>query len=335
VGATPFFALSYMPPAIAQTDIVSFPKSWNDWSLVVQKTIERYSGEKRIPDVYYEVWNEPDLFGSMKAGSYMTLYRASSVGAKRASGVLPFKFGGPATTGLYKNWVDLLLKVAEEERLRLDFISWHRYDTDPQRHIQDIIEVEGWIGQRPYFADLEVIVTEWGPYSDNNSMYDGISGAAHLLTVIRHQMGRINMAMLFSIKDGKDPSGQAFWGRWGLFTSDATGNKPKPRYTALVWLNSLGEERLNISGEGSWVNGIAARKGNTYQLILVNYDLQGKHSEAVPVKFTGLANGTYTYKEKYLSGGNKTLDVNASLGEVSQTVFLKANDSAFVELIPK
>src|SRR5690606_5022795 len=62
-GAKPYIALSYMPPAISSGDILAYPVHWSDWQLVVQKTIEHLSGTRKISDVYYEVWNEPDLFG--------------------------------------------------------------------------------------------------------------------------------------------------------------------------------------------------------------------------------------------------------------------------------
>lgn len=335
IGATPFFALSYMPPVIAKTDIVSSPKNWEEWSLVVERTIEHYSGEKKIPGVYYEVWNEPDLFGKMKVKEYIPLYRWAAVGARRADKVLAFKLGGPATTGLYKNWVEALLFVAEAEKLRLDFISWHRYDRNPAKFATDMTEVEGWIAGKPFFADIETLVTEWGPDSNNSPMYDGISGAAHLLSVVRQQMGRLNLGFMFSIKDGKDPNGQAMWGRWGFFSSDASGNKSKPRYTALQWLTSLGEERLAVSGEGSWVVGVATKKGKTVQVLLTNYDPGGVHSETVPVKIVGLPGANYSYREKFMSGGERNLTMAPVGGEVSFQLYMGINDSVFLELTEK
>jgi hypothetical protein len=113
-GAKPYIALSYMPPAIADGDIVSKPKRWADWQLVVQKTIEHVSGTLGIEDTYYEVWNEPDLFGGWKTygpKNYLDLYSYAAYGADAAaknSRVKDFKFGGPATTALYKTWFDNL-----------------------------------------------------------------------------------------------------------------------------------------------------------------------------------------------------------------------------------
>ncbi|MCI0532495.1 MAG: hypothetical protein L0Y74_11225, partial [candidate division Zixibacteria bacterium] len=130
-GAKPFLALSYMPPAISSGDIVAAPRDWNEWATVVQRTIEHYSGQKGLNNVYYEVWNEPDLFGGWKMGGskdYKTLYTYSAQGAARARGVKPFKLGGPGTTGLYRNWMDGFFPYVLKNNLRLDFFSWHRYD---------------------------------------------------------------------------------------------------------------------------------------------------------------------------------------------------------------
>src|SRR5260221_8671778 len=100
-GAKPYIALSYMPPAISSGDILAKPVNWSDWQLVVQKTIEHVSGTRHTPDVYYEVWNEPDLFGNWHyygAKNYLTLYEYAARGAANARGVQPFKIGGPAIT---------------------------------------------------------------------------------------------------------------------------------------------------------------------------------------------------------------------------------------------
>ena len=113
-----------MPLAISKGDIVDEPKDWNEWALTVQRTIEYYSGEKGIANVYYEVWNEPDLFGKWTMGGnkdYKKLYLYASRGAQAAQVSQTFKFGGPATTGLYKNWLDRFFPFILENQLRLDF----------------------------------------------------------------------------------------------------------------------------------------------------------------------------------------------------------------------
>ncbi len=72
-GAKPFFSLGYIPETISEDgSLIGKPKNWQEWSFLVQKTVERYSGRKTVlscgamydfwrTDIYYEVWNEPDL----------------------------------------------------------------------------------------------------------------------------------------------------------------------------------------------------------------------------------------------------------------------------------
>jgi len=88
MGATPVFALSYMPPQLSADGTVEGPPAdWNDWRQLVQQTILRYSGTNNfnLNNVYYEVWNEPDLFGNWKPDreprNYLTLYQQTATAA--------------------------------------------------------------------------------------------------------------------------------------------------------------------------------------------------------------------------------------------------------------
>ncbi len=175
----------------------------------------------------------------------------------RASNVNSFKLGGPATTALYKNWVDNFLNFAVNNNLKLDFYSWHRYDTELEQFEDDWKQIYEWIDAHPEKSDLELMITEWGHDSKNHAGYDGTFGAIHTLAGSRTMMGRIDRGFIFEIKDG--PGEQQYWGRWGLLTHEKFGTPvKKPRFRALEFLNSLGDNRVSISGEGSWVKGIGA-----------------------------------------------------------------------------
>jgi beta-xylosidase len=183
-GAKPFLSLSYMPSAISSGSEIDNPANWGDWELTVQRTVEHFSRDRGIADVYYEVWNEPDLFGSYKTygdKNYLNLYSHSVVGAGRAGGTKPYKIGGPATTALYENWVKSLLKFASNNNLRIDFLSWHKYSKDLGAYEKDIESVDKWLLDFPQYSDIELMITEIGPNSDNDKVYDGYFGAIHAL----------------------------------------------------------------------------------------------------------------------------------------------------------
>lgn len=335
-GAKPLLALSYMPAGLG-TDIISAPTDWNDWFSLVKATIEHYSGRnaKNIADVYYEVWNEPDLFGSFKTygdKNYLQLYRVSAQAAAAAANTQPFKLGGPATTGAYPNWIEALLNLVDAENLRLDFISWHRYSWEAEALSDDADLINRLLLKHPRLALIEKLVTEYGPDPKNNPAYDTGLGASHLLVSIRSMLGQVHKAFNFEIMDGADPAGQTFWGRYGLLTHHSTGLQSKPRYDLLLWLNRLEGQRLPVSGEGSWVKAIAVDSGNQLQVYLVNYDRGGTHQETVPVVITNLTPGSYQANYDWFKGKTQTKTVQITGGTFADQVILRPNDIVRISL---
>ena len=332
-GARPFIALSYTPPAIAVNgDITAPPENWAEWQLTVQKTIEHISGTLGITNVYYEVWNEPDLFGGYKtygSRNYLDLYRYAAKGDLAARNVQPHRFGGPAITALYKTWVDNLMQMVTNENLPLDFFSWHRYSTNIDQYRLDIAQVKQWMAPYPRGQNLELDITEWGHNSNNDPGYDGNFGAIHTIAVSTELEANINKAFVFEIQDGKDPAGQIRWGRWGIFDIN---NQPKPRYSALRFLDKIGPQRLQLLGKGTWVKGMASKDGDDTTLILANYDPVGRHSEITPVTFTNIAPGTYQVSQQSFGGGLNNQTVSTTAAQLRINVPMGANTAMFIRL---
>ncbi|MFH2022560.1 MAG: glycosyl hydrolase [Patescibacteria group bacterium] len=340
VGAKPFISLSYLPPAISRGDIVDQPVSYSDWTTVVQRTIEHVSGTRNTRDVYYEVWNEPDLFGGWKyygAKNYLELYKAAAIGVSRAQVRQTFKFGGPATTAPYKNWFDALATFTSENNLRFDFYSWHRYTTDINQYIDDMRQVQRWLTKYPmYESNLELIVTEWGHDSDNHAGYDGSYSAAHTVAGAISMIGVVDRAFVFEIQDGVDPAGNEFWGRWGLITAPGTNQKQKSRYQALIMLDSLPNQRIQLTGNGSAVKGLATQAENgSLQVILANFDSQATNWENVPVTFDQIQPGNYQIQLQYLSGRQATQRVATTAGILQTTIPMKPSDVVKLEFKPE
>ena len=341
VGAKPYISLSYMPPVISQGDIVDAPHNWEDWQLVVQRTIEHISGTRGIDEVYYEVWNEPDLFGGWKiwgSKNYLTMYTYAAVGARNAQqrpNIKNFYLGGPATTALYKNWFDALAKHAINNNLKYDFFSWHRYDHQLDVFNQDLVQVRSWLARYPQLAPtLELHITEWGPDSENHPAYDNTYGAAHAVAGAITLNQLVDKAFVFEIEDGKDPNNQEYWGRWGLLTHQDYGATPKPRYQSLIFLDKIGTQRLSVTGQGSWVKAIAARsdEGHT-QLIMANADIHGQNSELVPVSFTNLEPGTYSLRLEYFDGRTQSMRLITTTNIARAEVPMTPNSIVLGELI--
>lgn len=319
IGAKPFFALSYMPAEISSGDILAEPRDWNDWSRVVEATIEHYSGDLGIEGVYYEVWNEPDLFGNWKMGGkkdYKNLYYFAAKGAGAATNVKPFKFGGPAITGLYKNWIDNFFPYIQKNQLRMDFFSWHRYDLNPEKFREDIVNVDKWIESHPYFNNVEKIITEMGPRSEAGRENDTNVGAAHLVYIMRELAGRAKFGFNFSVS-----------GSWGVIG--------KPRFQALEYLGRLGPERLPLAGEGTWVKAIAARSNGKFQVVVTNYDRRSIHNEVVPVSFLGLKNKNFVVRMQTLGQEMRTSRAATSEAILQVNVPMAANSVTWIEIEPE
>jgi len=332
-GAKPFLSLSYMPIVISSGDMIAPAKDWSEWGQVVQATIEHYSGrsQKNIDGIIYEVWNEPDLFGGYKTyggKNYLEMYSASAKAAARAQNVNPFEIGGPATTGLYQNWEERLIKYVAGNDLRMDFLSWHRYSYDLEQYERDARQARKWAENIPALVNLKFYVTEWGHNSEVDPGYDEKFGAIHTLAGARVMMGSIDRAVLFEIKDG--PGAEKYWGRWGILTHEKFGTpEKKPRYHALQFLNNLGPYRLSVAGEGSWIKSIASTddKGNL-KIMVVNYDPKGLHSEAVPMTFENLPKGNFKITRTEFMGSSRTLNVATDAATWKTTEFFTSNSAA-------
>lgn len=336
-GAKPFLSLSYMPAAISRGSIIDPPNDWNEWGQVVQATIEHYSGRnnRNLSGVIYEVWNEPDLFGSYKTygdRNYLTMYEVSARAASRAANVNSFEIGGAAVTALYQNWLERLIKFVDANNLRLDFMSWHRYSTDIERFEQDANTAREWAAKIPALVNLKFYITEWGHDSANQAGYDTSFSAIHTLAASRVMVAKIQRAFVFEIKDG--PGNEKFWGRWGLLTHEKFGTpEKKPRYRALEFLNTLGPFRISLAGEGSWVKGIASTDNQgDIKLMVVNYDPGGQHSESVPITFENLPNGNFKYTRQNFLGRSNSLNVATTSATWKTTEFFGPNSAAMIML---
>jgi hypothetical protein len=331
-GAKPMLALSYMPPVIAKDgNIINPPNNWDEWAYVVQRTIEHFSGKanRNIPGMYYEVWNEPDLaqFGGWKLSgekNYLTLYRYAAIGAQNAKNVSSFSFGGPATTGLYKNWILALVNSGS----RLDFFSWHSYLMDPKQFDTDQKNLAQWLLPFPQYILLPKFVTEFGFTGAKDTRYNTMFAAAHMAAVAREIIsGGPTYLFTFQLKDGPNQENG-----WGLLGHESQGKKAKPRYFVSNFLQPISGTRLLLTGEGSWTSAVATIRDQTIRVLLINFNPKNSKSETVPVSFINLEPGTYTYREKFLLGRNVAFTETVIGTTLEKQLFMPINSVAMLEL---
>ena len=336
-GAKPFLSLSYMPSVISTGSEVDIPVSWKMWQNVVKNTIEHISGTDGlgISDVYYEVWNEPDLFGDFKMArekDYRYLYKYAALGSKEAQNTLPYKFGGPGITALYKAWFDGLLSFAGKENLRLDFFSWHRYSRNLGAYETDLKNLYLWSKTHPGSDRLEYIISESGITSENSPEYDGLLSAIHTLSLYAMTADINNLKVFtFEIKDG--PGESQFWGRWGLLTHEKFGEPvAKPRYEAFDFLNSMQGDIISVEGHGTWVKALATISENSLKLLIVNYDPFGKRFENVPIVIENLPYNNVILRTREFLGETKEFDIFLGHHKWKTSYLMKPNSAVILEI---
>ncbi len=337
-GAKPMLSISYVPASLSQNgQVAGEPSNWSEWGNLVQATAKHYSQDLNISDIYYEIYNEPDLFGGWKAEkspSYAQLYTISTKAVVTGAGSASFKVGGPATTGFYENWFKSLFKTASQNNLRLDFISWHQYGKNIQPYLDNLEKLNKLLTAYPQYFNIERIVSETGPNSEPDLWYDNSLSGIHLLSLSTQLAGKIHKLFSFEIVDGPSARPNGSLG-WGLISHPLNGANPKPRYLALQFLNQLTGNRLATSGDGSWVTSLAGKNGQAIQVLLVNYDQNNQHSETVPVTFDNLTPGSYQLSTKtYLDPQTRVVPLTVSSSTYTQQVFLEPNTAVLLTLSP-
>jgi hypothetical protein len=339
-GALPFFSLSYMPKALASGNEISPPQDYSEWELLVQKTIEHYSGKSNLNllNVYYEVWNEPDSFGRWTIGGskdYRNLYFWAVSGSQKAQNVNDFKIGGPAISSLNPTFMAAFLDYIGKNNLRLDFVSWHVYSFAPEKMAQESKLLDNLLALYPNLLGAQKIVSEWGIEAAKSYRHATNVSAAHTAATISCAARTIDLALAFEVKDNLYDTGYG----WGIITHELAGKKIKPRYQALWLLNFLKDTQVPTLGEGVNVYALATKdQEESISLLISNYSLFKQATKTVvPIIFNRLFNGVYQLKSYLLdsgieikAGSSKTLTVQG--GVVSDSIFMPKDSVAILEL---
>jgi xylan 1,4-beta-xylosidase len=109
---------------------------------------------------YWEIWNETE-FPDMWTGTqeqYFDLYKTAATAIKAHDPSL--KVGGPAATHIQSKRVEPFLAFCREQKLPLDFFSWHAYHGDPQALVDDAAAARRLLDQYG-FAKTESHMNEW------------------------------------------------------------------------------------------------------------------------------------------------------------------------------
>jgi hypothetical protein len=296
--------------AVPNNERQSAPKDYGAWEDLCFRAAQRCAERgHRVP--FWEVWNEvntgwlkpgPEDTGSeafrnlyaqaigkeatnqgvvRRFEAYCKLYRATAQGVRRADPRA--KVGGPAlASGPFENserghcfhgrgFARGLMLWCQQEKLPLDFVSWHEYFQGADVFAKEAAEFRRDLADFPELARTvgSFMITEWNQawWADRPQDHEvGAAWAAHCVTraFIPHGIDR---PCFFYVKQGD----MNFRGDYALLLKD---NTPKAAYNVAKIFNQLSGQWLKVEGGDGEVSAVAAWDAGRARLavVLVNFN---------------------------------------------------------------
>jgi hypothetical protein len=251
MGAEPFLDLSYMPPALNPESRLLPPRNWPDWAKLVNTTVRHFNGDRGLGLHYWEVWNEPNLWGAWQGSypQYLELYDQArrAIEDRDPHAVV----GGPALSLYEETALDWLLGFESQQTDggAVGFLSWHAYGWTPAQMAAQTTAARALAARKRPGAPLELMITEVGVRTGGpgdtsvDNQADTPTAAVHLLASIQAlEAAGLDKLFVFELRDGPHAGGE-FWGRFGILTNHL---HPKPIYHALRAYAQLGPDLLPV-----------------------------------------------------------------------------------------
>ncbi len=213
VGTEPFFRLGVSIEHAPVKRHIYPPKDFAKWARICEHIIRHYTegwaGGFTWKIDYWEIWNEADGHGNMWLGTPEQYYAFYTVAARHLKACFPhLKIGGGAfCRGVNEFTINFMKYLAAEngkteERVPLDFYSWHRYFAEIDKMTDEATATDAMLAEYGY-ADAESILNEWnymlswskeGQAESYRRMKNHI-GAAHHAAVLCAMQQETNIAL--------------------------------------------------------------------------------------------------------------------------------------------
>ena len=275
-GATPLMNIDFKPRLLYPTidEKIVDPTSYQQWEQLIYEMVRHY--KQRGSEIqYWEVANEPDIGENggcpylFTPENYTRYYQHTAAAIRRADPTA--KVGGPALANSRSPILPAFLDFAENTKVPLDFVSWHIYNSDPQRVRATIDFVHDLLKKHPSLHP-ETILNEWNMALRDPPQDPQFQPCYIVETVYQMKEGGLDYSCYYHIRDYQidfdsfarfmSPRGVALMARWwnrstqwdGLFDY---GGRTRPSYYAFKLLSRLTGERLKLDSPEGVVHGLA------------------------------------------------------------------------------
>ncbi len=316
-GSKPFFRLGVSIEHAPVKRHVFPPKDYMKWARICEHIIlhynEGWANGYHWDIKYWEIWNEADGGSNMWVGSPEAFYELYCTGASYLKSRFPhLKIGGCGFTRAKNTFTENFFKYisAVEERVPLDFYSWHRYFTDPQVMLKEAGFARELLEKYGY-SDTESIFDEWNYMRDWNDQFDSYPtiknhvGASYCAAVLCSMQTKtdIDAAMYFEADVIKEWCGLFEVTHMAIARQKAIVGPLKPFFSfkAFNALYSAGNE-IDVCCSNEGLYACAATSEENCGMLLTNYG-----AEADELHFS-LSNLPNTNVEVRVTDKDKTFE---------------------------
>lgn len=196
------------------------PKDFKKWAVVCEHIIrhmnEGWADGHNFGIRYWEIWNEPDLYGKCWLGTPEQFYELFSITARHLKSCFPeLKIGGPAVCGFNEGWLRGFFDKMRSDNVPLDFYSWHIYARDVSAVVNEAKRHRAILDEYGY-TEAETILDEWNyvrGWSGDDWKYsidtiNNIKGAAFTAAVMTAcQSAPVDMLMYYDARTNSSMNG--------------------------------------------------------------------------------------------------------------------------------
>jgi hypothetical protein len=284
------------------------------WQQVVRQLVLRYSVRRPIV-THWEIGNEVDI--GEDGGCPYLIPDPKDYADYYAMTIAPIleafpraKVGGPANAYLLRQPLPGFVGLCRQRGLRLDFVSWHLYHSDPALHAFQV-EVARLLTEPFGERRCELMVTEWNRrlgerVSVEDRAFDPRRAAAAAAIILATLNARLDWSFYYHIWDQTcfredfapffSPRGVKnmirHWNeiphRLGLFS---VSGEVRPQYFVYQMLARMGSEKLAARSDDGEVRVLAGRGDGRVAVMLVNYSLEERCDRAAALHLANLPAG--------------------------------------------
>jgi hypothetical protein len=267
------------------------------------KSLMRELSCKKKYNVWYEVWNAPDLdeFFLGRKQDYLTLYRAVAESAEELEDEagIHIPVGGPSVSWWFqstegntiltpeRSLIYELIRYCYHYQLPLDFISWHSYSSDPSPYKEKTVYknkaavnlIRDWLTYFRFKRDTPLVIDEWVFDLDANVLAERGEKSFVAASFIPSRLKNMNSSgidnqVYFCLEDFQ-ANKEGVERNVGVFSFEpehpSYKGAPKAAYNAFRMLRNLGKDMYTLKNDDPFCGILATKTADGFALLLYNY----------------------------------------------------------------